>query len=245
MAIIRNERSSRLPQEPQAEETPEEEEIDYSWHPSDEEFTSPITSDQWAELLGDATFSETDAARAMRCLRDYGGPATFQQVSIRYRGTMGRYRRWLNEAAQAAGQRYGGPAPQKGQFGMDEWWPLLYCVRNTGKPGAGIQEMLLRPEVRDAFEVIAEQERQSPVSPAVCADDPCSRYRTVPDLIDLELFRMSEVLEHFAVFIGYRDFHTCYALPFRSSTGIVRPASLCVFHFTTKRRCPDKSACLS
>lgn len=161
MAIIRNERSSRLPQEPQAEETPEEEEIDYSWHPSDEEFTSPITSDQWAELLGDATFSETDAARAMRCLRDYGGPATFQQLSIRYRGTMGRYRRWLNEAAQAAGQRYGVPAPQKDQFGMDEWWPLLYRTRATGKPGAGVFEMELRPEVEEAYLELDEQERQA------------------------------------------------------------------------------------
>ena len=61
---------------------------------------------------------------------------------------------------------------------------------------------------KDIRSRIAEQTRQSPVSPAVCADDPCSRYRTVPDLIDLELFRMSEVLEHFAVFIGYRYFHT-------------------------------------
>lgn len=160
MAIIRNDRSVRREPEPREDAEPEEE-IDYTWHPNEDEFVSPLTSEQWAELLSDPAFAESDAARAVRCLFEYGGPATFQQLSIRYRGTMGRYRRWLSDAAHAAGDRYGVPAPQQDQFGMDEWWPLLYCVRNTGKPGAGIQEMLLRPEVRDAFEVIAEQERQA------------------------------------------------------------------------------------
>lgn len=161
MAIIRNNRSSRLSQDSQVEDNPEEIEIDYSWHPSEEEFTSPITADQWAELLGDASFAETDAARAVRCLHDYGEPATFQQLSIRYRGTMGRYRRWLNEAAKAAAERYGVPAPQKDQFGMDEWWPLLYRMRATGKPGAGVFEMELRIEVEQAYAKIEEKEKQA------------------------------------------------------------------------------------
>lgn len=160
MAIIRNDRNARRELETQ-DEAELEEEIDYTWHPNEDEFVSPLTADQWAELLGDASFAETDAARAVRCLFEYGEPATFQQLSIRYRGTMGRYRRWLAEAAQAAGERFGVPAPQQDQFGMDEWWPLLYRVRNTGKPGAGIVEMLLRPEVQDAYELIAEQERQA------------------------------------------------------------------------------------
>lgn len=161
MAIIRNERAQRPDPEPRVENQPEEEEIDYQWHPTEEEFTSPLTSEQWAELLSDATFNETDAAKAMRCLRDYGEPATFQQLSIRYRGTMGRYRRWLGEAAQRAGERFGVPAPQKDQFGMDEWWPLLYVTRATGKPGAGVFEMQLRPEVEQAFALIVEKERQA------------------------------------------------------------------------------------
>lgn len=161
MAIIRNERTQR--QAPEADTTveTEEEEIDYRWHPTEEEFTSPITADQWSELLTDASFAETDAAKAVRCLRDYGGPATFQQLSIRYRGTMGRYRRWLGEAAQSAGERFGVSAPQKDQFGMDEWWPLLYVMRATGKPGAGVFEMMLRPEVEEAFHLIEEQEKQA------------------------------------------------------------------------------------
>ncbi|MBR3225539.1 MAG: hypothetical protein IKF78_09465 [Atopobiaceae bacterium] len=161
MAIIRNERANRRTQEPVAEPEEEEVEIDYTWHPTEEEFSSPITAEQWAELLGDPSFAETDASKAVRCLRDYGGPATFQQMSIRYRGTMGRYRRWLSEAAQAAGERFGVPAPQKDQFGMDEWWPLLYRTRATGKPGAGVFEMELRPEVEEAFSLIEEQERQA------------------------------------------------------------------------------------
>lgn len=161
MAIIRNERAQRPDPEPQVETKPEEIEIDYRWHPTEDEFVSPLTAEQWSDLLADSTFAETDAAKAVRCLRDYGEPATFQQLSIRYRGTMGRYRRWLNEAAQMAGERYGVPAPQKDQFGMDEWWPLLYLMRATGKPGANVFEMTLRPEVEEAFGLIDEQEKQA------------------------------------------------------------------------------------
>ena len=160
MAIIRNDRSARKESGRTEEVAPEEIEVDYSWHPSDEEFTSPITAEQWAELLGDPAFLDTDAARAVRCLYEYGEPATFQQLSIRYRGTMGRYRRWLSDAAQAAGDRFGIGAPQQDRFGMDEWWPLLYRTRATGKPGAGIFEMELRDEVTEAFGLIEQQERQ-------------------------------------------------------------------------------------
>ena len=161
MAIIRNERKSRRESEPQQSKEREEIEVDYDWHPTEDEYVSPLTAEDWAELLSDEDFAETDAANAIRCLRDYGEPATFQQLSIRYRGTMGRYRRWLSEAAQAAAERFGIPAPQQDQFGMDEWWPLLYQTRTTGKIGAGVFEMLLRPEVDEAFELIAEQERQA------------------------------------------------------------------------------------
>lgn len=166
MAIIRNDRSrndrSRRAESDStyaSEVDSEEIEIDYTWHPNEDEYVSPLTADQWAELFDDEEFMQSDAGRAVRCLREYGEPATFQQLSIRYRGTMGRYRRWLADAARTAGERFGIPAPQQDQFGMDEWWPLLYQTRNAGKPGAGIFEMALRPEVEDAFLQLEEKER--------------------------------------------------------------------------------------
>ena len=137
-----------------------EDEIDYSWHPTDEEYTSEITSEMWAELFQDSSFTATDAYKSIICLRDYGAPATFQQLSIRYRAAMGRYRRWLSDAARTACQRFGIAAPSKDQFGMDEWWPVLYQTRATGKPGAGIFEMQLRPEVLDAFQAIEDQQKK-------------------------------------------------------------------------------------
>lgn len=161
MTIIRNERMSRQELDSTSSDGIDEEEIDYRWHPTEEEFVSPLTAEQWAELLGDSAFAETDAFRSITCLRDYGGPATFQQLSIRYRGTMGRYRRWLGEAAQEAGRRFGIPAPTQNQFGMDEWWPLLYLTRATGKPGAGVFEMVLRDEVLAGFNIIAEKEKMA------------------------------------------------------------------------------------
>lgn len=166
MAIIRNDRSrndrSRRAESDStyaSEVEPEEIEIDYTWHPNEDEYVSPLTAGQWAELFDDEEFMQSDAGRAVRCLREYGEPATFQQLSIRYRGTMGRYRRWLADAARTAGERFDVPAPQQDQFGMDEWWPLLYQTRNAGKPGAGIFEMALRPEVEEAFLQLEEKER--------------------------------------------------------------------------------------
>ena len=137
-----------------------EDEIDYLWHPTDEEYTSEITSQMWAELFQDPAFTSTDAYKSIICLRDYGAPATFQQLSIRYRAAMGRYRRWLSDAARTACQRFGIAAPSKDQFGMDEWWPVLYQTRATGKPGAGIFEMQLRDEVLDAFQTIEEEQKK-------------------------------------------------------------------------------------
>lgn len=160
MTIIRNERPSRQTQDVKSSSpTVEELDIDYRWHPTEDEFVSPLTAEQWAELLGDDSFSGSDQYKAIVCLREYGGPATFQQLSIKYRGTMGRYRRWLGEAAQTAGERFGLSAPMQNQFGMDEWWPLLYLTRATGKPGAGVFEMMLRDEVEEGFKSIEEKEK--------------------------------------------------------------------------------------
>lgn len=160
MTIIRNERTSRQARDAQSDsQSAEELDIDYRWHPTDDEYVSPLTAEQWAELLGDDSFTSTDPYKAIVCLREYGAPATFQQLSIKYRGTMGRYRRWLSDAAQTAGQRFGLSAPMQNQFGMDEWWPLLYFSRATGKPGAGVFEMRLRDEVEAGFKIIDEKEK--------------------------------------------------------------------------------------
>ena len=70
IAIIRNERARNRDPEPQEEPEVEEEEVDYDWHPTEEEYVSPLTADQWAELLSSPSFSESDQAKAIRCLRE-------------------------------------------------------------------------------------------------------------------------------------------------------------------------------
>lgn len=155
MAIIRNDRDRRA-----GNASSDEDLLDPTWYPTEDEFVSPITDEQWLTLLRDPSFANTDAAMGLRRLYDYGEPATFQEMSIRYNSTMGKHRRWLSEAAQLAGERYGVPAPRKDQFGADEWWPLLYRVRAAGKPGAGVYKMQLRPEVERAFQMIEEDKLQ-------------------------------------------------------------------------------------
>lgn len=167
MTIIRNDRRQR---EAQGASTPPEdaaleEDVDYSWHPSDEELPNPIPADRWLAMLSDPEVFDKDGLHAVECLNDYGGPVTFQQLSVKYRGTMGRYRKWLNGVAQRAATHEGRQPLGKDQFGQDEWWPYLYRQRIAGKAAANVHEMLLRPEVVEALEkrgeaASAERKRQ-------------------------------------------------------------------------------------
>lgn len=153
MTIIRNDRRQRetlevtSPQEAAADE----EEVDYSWHPSDEEFPDPIPTERWYAMLSDPEVFDKDGLHAVECLDDYGGPVTFQQLSVKYRGTMGRYRKWLNGVAERAARHEGREPFGKDQYGQGEWWPYLYRQRIAGKAVANVHEMLLRPEVTEAL----------------------------------------------------------------------------------------------
>ncbi len=154
MTIIRNDRNSaKRAQEAQAaaSQPDEEPEVDYTWRPTIEDFDPQISVDQWIELLSDGSVFDQDALSSIEHLNDYGGPATFQQLSVRYGGTMGRYRRWLNDAAERVCAKQGIEAPQFDQFGNAEWWPVLYQQRPAGKIGANRFEMRVREELSQAL----------------------------------------------------------------------------------------------
>lgn len=162
MAIIRNDRRAREAQAEAQKSADKAEELvsDYSWHPSLEEFNPGITTEQWLQMLDDPTVFDEDGLHAVECLHAFDGPTTLQQMSVRFRGTMGRYRRWLNTTAQRVGRHLGMVAPQQDQFGNDEWWPLLYQRRAIGKVGANVHELLLRDELADALTLRDAQQKQ-------------------------------------------------------------------------------------
>jgi chemotaxis protein histidine kinase CheA len=154
MTIIRNDRNAAARRNAEAAKAaPEEEpEVDYTWRPTPEDYDPQITVDQWAAMLADSSVFDEDGLRATQELRDYGVPATFQQLSVRYGATMGRYRRWLEDTAKRVGEHLGKEPPQRDQFGNPEWWPLMYQQRPAGKVGAHRFEMLLRPELVEALD---------------------------------------------------------------------------------------------
>lgn len=157
MAIIRNDRRAREEQA-EAQKTHDEDDqlvTDYSWHPSLEEFDPQLTPEDWLALLDDPAVFDEDGLRAVECLHEFGVPTTLQQLSVRYRGTMGRYRRWLNTTAERVGRRLGIEAPEHDQFGNDEWWPLLYQRRGIGKAAANQHELRLRDELAQALDMRA------------------------------------------------------------------------------------------
>lgn len=180
MTIIRNDRRQREATETAApQEEVAEEEVDYSWHPSDEELPDPIPADRWLAMLSDPAVFDKDGLHAVECVDDYGGPVTFQQLSVKYRGTMGRYRKWLNGVAERAAIHEGREPAGTDQFGQDEWWPYLYRRRIAGKTSANVFEMLLRPEIVEALRKRDEA-------------DSAERKRHVQEAADAERARRAE-----------------------------------------------------
>ena len=57
------------------------------------------------------------------------------------------------------------------------------------------------------YALLAQKSSQSAVAAAYCADYLGGEHLAVLNLIELKLFAVAEVLEHLAIFIGYRDFH--------------------------------------
>lgn len=167
MAIIRNDRRAREAAERQAGErhqSEEDEDVDYGWHPTQEELPDPIPTERWLAMLDDPTVFDEDGMRAVRCVNDYGGPVTFQQLSVKYRGTMGRYRRWLTGVAERAAKHEGREPLGTDQLGQEEWWPYLWRQRIAGKAMANVHEMLLQPELVEALrqhDAAGEAERKA------------------------------------------------------------------------------------
>jgi hypothetical protein len=151
MAIIRNDRRAREVAAEQARETEEEAEVDYTWRPTEEEYPLDATVDDWCEMLEDPAIFDEDGLNVLECFFNYGSPATFQQLSVRYRGTMGRYRRWLNSAAERAGARLGLEPPAMDRFGNPDWSGVLALSRPAGKVAAGMREYKLRDELEGAL----------------------------------------------------------------------------------------------
>lgn len=172
MAIIINDRRAREQEEARQEAEPEEE-VDHTWHPTEEELPDPISTERWLAMLDDPSVFDEDGLRAVECVDDYGGPVTFQQLSVRYRGTMGRYRRWLNGVAERAAIHEGREPLGTDEAGALRWWPYLYRQRAAGKATANVHEMLLRPELTEALrrrrESSKARQRQEEQAQAVAA----------------------------------------------------------------------------
>ena len=108
--------------------------------------------------------------------------------------------------------------------GVDELAPqvcLHRLVRAAGGPGTELDALLRESCLGSAADAAADQNvnallrqqpRQGPVAAAVGREDAGRDYLSVLDLIDFEGLRVSEVLEHFSVFIGDCDFHGCLFL---------------------------------
>lgn len=163
MAIIRNDRRAREAAERQAGDAGAEleEDVDYGWHPTAEELPDPIPQERWLAMLDDPEVFDEDALQAVRCVDDYGEPVTFQKLSVKYRGTMGRYRRWLYGLAERAARHEGREPLGRDRFGQDEWWPYLLRQRLSGKAAANVHEMLLQPELAEALRSHAARDARS------------------------------------------------------------------------------------
>lgn len=122
--------------------TPEE------WIPA--EYVSPLTKEDWLELLADSEVFNTSSLEIMKRLKDYGGAATCTQLSVRY----GETKNFYNKGASSLAERIASKKRLKIveiHPGEERWWPILFTGKQAGKDEEGSFIWKLRDELSEAL----------------------------------------------------------------------------------------------
>ena len=123
-------------------------EPDDEWFPQD---YSPLSVEEWLELLKDGSVFTPDSMRIMARMMDYGGEATCKQLSERY----GKDPNFYNSGSSNLAKRIWKKTQCKLWSDADEtrkWWPILYLGKNAEQETAGVFVWRLRNELREALE---------------------------------------------------------------------------------------------
>ncbi len=122
--------------------------VDEKWWPLD--YSPNLTVDDWKEFLIDPIIFTKSSLEIMTRIKDYGGKATCEQLSVKYGRTTDFYENGSSALAKRVANMTECPV-----FTVNDdnviWWPILY----VGKPvGEGLYLWKLRDELSKALDEV-------------------------------------------------------------------------------------------
>lgn len=119
------------------------------WMPAD--YVSPLSVDDWTELLQDTSVFTVSSLEIMKRMLDYGGEATCTQLAVKYGETANFYNTGSSTLAKRIAEKKE-LTPVEIRPGEERMWPILYMGKHAEKDTEGVFVWKLRDELKAALE---------------------------------------------------------------------------------------------
>ncbi len=127
------------------------ESMDERWWPVD--YSPKLTVEDWTELLINPIVFTESGLEIMARIKDYGGKATCEQLSIKY----GRTKEFYENGSLALAKRVANMT-ECPVFTVDDynviWWPILYVGKSIDNNGESLYLWKLRDELSNALDEV-------------------------------------------------------------------------------------------
>ena len=129
----------------------EQQKANEGWIP--ENYESPLSVEEWTELLSDTSVFTESSLQIMKRMKNYGGQATCSQLSVKYGESVNFYNAGSTALARRVAEAKGLPMPEL-QSGEKCWWPVLFLGKKAGQDELGVFVWKLRKELNSALDTI-------------------------------------------------------------------------------------------
>ena len=121
------------------------------WIP--ENYVSPLTVDDWKDLLSDPSVFTPTALQIMKRMKDYGGQVTCSQLSVKYGETANFYNSGSTALAHKIAEKKNLELIET-RPGKKRSWPILYTGKKADKDTEGVFIWRLRDELKIALDQV-------------------------------------------------------------------------------------------
>ncbi len=119
------------------------------WFPHD--YAPGISVDQWSGLLSDKSVFTPGSLEIVKRMKDYGGAATFKQLSFKYGETDNFYDAGSSSLAKRVAEKTG-CSVMTDETENPKWWPILYVGKHVDNEAEGVCTWKLRDELSEALD---------------------------------------------------------------------------------------------
>lgn len=111
------------------------------WFPKD--YSPELTIDDWVDLLQDSSVFTMHALQIVKRMKEYGGQATGQQLSIKYGESPNFYNAGSTALARRVAEKTECPVLET-EIENSKWWPILYTGKSADATADGAYIWRLR-----------------------------------------------------------------------------------------------------